>query len=705
MRILGNILWFLLGGLELGIVFIAEGLASFVTIIGIPFGLQWFKMVPLVFSPFGKGIRYNRVTGGRVLGNILWVIIFGWWNAVLCLVLGLVLCITIIGIPFGKQWFKLARLLFLPFGAEVYNEAAEKRQEKREHKRELAAASASNSYNSEYSNKTNSLLSKLSGSEPPKLTESSYTPDYSDKTNSLLSKLSGEEPKTLPMQDVAAEDFNGSWKCPNCGKPDNVSDGIFCVKCGYQRSVPQSINVSDLKDKAVDIGKKTADVAAQAGKKTAEIAAAVGVTASDIATNKVKPFINDKFIPAAKKTGEAVKAASIKTGGFIKEQWTKFVDFLIKHKENIKRAIPYIAAVVVGGIAVYAVVVFIGNASDKIEIAEAYNSKVQEHDNIVAEAEAIIQDCEKKTSETENDTVIVKNEVFAKKTSLSESEVKLSELQSEAIGLDEQIKQIEEENAAFKNLSDNYSTAEYAEQELQNIIINQQDMIYNLKISVSEDISCLYQDLNKISGYQGDFEYLYEVEPPMDVTGELAKNVIGKVAESFDSEIADFASGVASDMIDGDDFVTALGSQLQSTAQSELNAIVTGAIDTATGGAYSTFSDIVNTVDNFQTIYNRLTDTTPMYCVRHLYLEMQQCVTEIGAFLDDDCVTSEDLANLIKVLNKYTDALKNYQDIGGELFFSSYINVMSTNEQAQAAYGSMMNDNERMAYYFALMEE
>ncbi len=226
-----------------------------------------------------------------------------------------------------------------------------------------------------------------------------------------------------------------------------------------------------------------------------------------------------------------------------------------------------------------------------------------------------------------------------------------------------------------------------------------------MKISVSEDISCLYQDLNKISGYQGDFEYLYEVEPPMDVTGELAKDVIGKVAESFDSEIADFASGVASDMIDGDDFVTALGSQLQSTAQSELNAIVTGAIDTATGGAYSTFSDIVNTVDNFQTIYNRLTDTTPIYCVRHLYLEMQQCVTEMGAFLDDDCVTFEDLANLIKVLNKYTDVLKNCEDMGSGLSNGSYISAMSTNEQAQAVYGSMMNDNERMAYYFALMEE
>lgn len=676
MRVLGNILWFLLGGLELGIAFIAEGLASFVTIIGIPFGLQWFKMVPLVFSPFGKGIRYNRVTGGRVLGNILWVIIFGWWNAVLCFVLGLVLCITIIGIPFGKQWFKLARLLFLPFGAEVYNEAAEKRQEKRERKRneklaKEAAVAAQNNYT----------------------TQSNQAPaENADLT----------EPESIALP-VIAVDNNGLWTCPSCGKNDNVKDGIFCEKCGYKRDISKSVNVPDIKEKAVDIGKKTADVAAQAGKKTAEIAAAVGVTATDIAANKVKPFINDKFIPAAKKTGEAVKAASIKTGGFIKEQWTKFVDFLIKHKENIKRAIPYIAAVVVGGIAVYAVVVFIGNASDKIEIAEAYNSKVQEHDNIVAEVEAIIQDCEKKTSETENDTVIVKNEVIAKKTSLSESQVKLSELQSEAIGLDEQVKQIEEENAAFKNLSDNYSTTEYAEQELQNIIINQQDMIYQLKKNLSGDIELLYDCLGSACDYSVDFEYLYEVEPPMDVTGELAKEVIGRVADSMDSEIADFASGVASDMIDGEDFATALGSQLQSTAQSELDGIITETLDTATGGAYSTFSDIVNTADNFQTIYNRLTDTTPMYCVRHLYLEMQQCVTEIGVFLDDDCVTTEDLVNLINVLNKFTDVMKNYEELSGNM--GIYINLISLNEDAHKVYGSMMNDNERMAYYFALMEE
>ena len=57
MRILGNILWFIFGGLEFGLLFAAEGLACMVTLIGIPFGLQWFKMVPLVFVPFGKGVR------------------------------------------------------------------------------------------------------------------------------------------------------------------------------------------------------------------------------------------------------------------------------------------------------------------------------------------------------------------------------------------------------------------------------------------------------------------------------------------------------------------------------------------------------------------------------------------------------------------------------------------------------------------------
>ena len=70
MRILGNILWFIFGGLEFGLLFAAEGLACMVTLIGIPFGLQWFKMVPLVFVPFGKGFR--QCTVGDIFRLVEW---------------------------------------------------------------------------------------------------------------------------------------------------------------------------------------------------------------------------------------------------------------------------------------------------------------------------------------------------------------------------------------------------------------------------------------------------------------------------------------------------------------------------------------------------------------------------------------------------------------------------------------------------------
>lgn len=200
MRVLGNILWFIFGGLAMGLAFALEGLACFLTLIGIPFGLQWFKMVPLVFVPFGKGIRYPKVTGMKVFGNVLWVILVGWWNALACLLWGVLCCITIIGIPFGKQWFKLARLLFLPFGAEVYNEVEEKK-EQQGHERMVtsAATAAATAVAAQYGN--------------PAL------------------------PNAYASQPVGA--VRGNWTCPNCGKPDNSADSVFCDSCGNKRAERQ----------------------------------------------------------------------------------------------------------------------------------------------------------------------------------------------------------------------------------------------------------------------------------------------------------------------------------------------------------------------------------------------------------------------------------------------------------------------------------
>ena len=118
MRILGNILWFLLGGLICGLSWYLSGILWCITIIGIPYGIQCFKFGTLAFAPFGKEIIYG---GGAVkmIVNIIWLILSGIWMALSYAVLGVIFCITIIGIPLGIQSFKLARLSLMPFGTQI----------------------------------------------------------------------------------------------------------------------------------------------------------------------------------------------------------------------------------------------------------------------------------------------------------------------------------------------------------------------------------------------------------------------------------------------------------------------------------------------------------------------------------------------------------------------------------------------------------
>ena len=119
LRFLGNLLWFLLGGFVVGLGWILAGIVYCITIIGIPIGVQCFKFAGLVMCPFGKQIVYPSVRVGKTLANILWILLFGWHMALSSAVLGIVFCITIIGIPFGKQYFKIAQLALMPFGAEI----------------------------------------------------------------------------------------------------------------------------------------------------------------------------------------------------------------------------------------------------------------------------------------------------------------------------------------------------------------------------------------------------------------------------------------------------------------------------------------------------------------------------------------------------------------------------------------------------------
>jgi len=116
MKTIGNILWFLLGGLFLAAQWVLSGILCCITIIGIPFGLQCFKLAGLSLWPFGKEISYHKAGVGSLLGNILWIICFGWELALTHVIIGGIFCITIIGIPFGLQAFKLAQVSLFPFG-------------------------------------------------------------------------------------------------------------------------------------------------------------------------------------------------------------------------------------------------------------------------------------------------------------------------------------------------------------------------------------------------------------------------------------------------------------------------------------------------------------------------------------------------------------------------------------------------------------
>ncbi len=121
MRLLGNIIWLIFGGLFTAIEYLAGSLVLIVTIIGIPFGLQSIKLAMLELWPFGAEIKARSGQPGclSTLMNIIWLFVGGIWIFFTHLIFGIILCITIIGIPFGMQHFKLAHLALTPFGREV----------------------------------------------------------------------------------------------------------------------------------------------------------------------------------------------------------------------------------------------------------------------------------------------------------------------------------------------------------------------------------------------------------------------------------------------------------------------------------------------------------------------------------------------------------------------------------------------------------
>jgi len=124
MRTIGNILWLILAGFWLALGYAVAGLILCITIIGIPFGIQALKLALFSLWPFGRAVQRSPGGGCLEVGfNILWLVLFGWELFLAHIAAGLLLCITIIGIPFGLQAFKLSVLALWPFGREVISSA------------------------------------------------------------------------------------------------------------------------------------------------------------------------------------------------------------------------------------------------------------------------------------------------------------------------------------------------------------------------------------------------------------------------------------------------------------------------------------------------------------------------------------------------------------------------------------------------------
>ena len=123
MRIIGNLIWLIFGGLLIAIEYLVGSILLMVTIVGIPFGIQTLKIAALAIWPFGRDTRVHARASGclYILMNILWLLCGGLWIAVTHAVFGLILCITIIGIPFGLQHFKLTAIALNPFGRDIVN--------------------------------------------------------------------------------------------------------------------------------------------------------------------------------------------------------------------------------------------------------------------------------------------------------------------------------------------------------------------------------------------------------------------------------------------------------------------------------------------------------------------------------------------------------------------------------------------------------
>ena len=124
MNLFGNIIWLIFGGLMAALGYFLGGIVLCVTVIGVPWGLQCFKLAGFVLWPFGKKVISDSDTMGclNIFFNLIWILGGGLYTAIVHIVMGAILSLTIIGIPWGKQHFKLVEVSLMPFGKRIIYE-------------------------------------------------------------------------------------------------------------------------------------------------------------------------------------------------------------------------------------------------------------------------------------------------------------------------------------------------------------------------------------------------------------------------------------------------------------------------------------------------------------------------------------------------------------------------------------------------------
>ncbi|HCA85368.1 MAG TPA: YccF domain-containing protein [Streptomyces sp.] len=120
MKTLLNLLWLVLSGFWLALGYVVAGIICCILIITIPFGIASFRIAAYALWPFGKTTVERRGAGtGSLLGNVIWIVFAGWWLALGHILTGLALCVTVVGIPFGIANFKLIPVSLMPLGREI----------------------------------------------------------------------------------------------------------------------------------------------------------------------------------------------------------------------------------------------------------------------------------------------------------------------------------------------------------------------------------------------------------------------------------------------------------------------------------------------------------------------------------------------------------------------------------------------------------